>query len=214
MQEGAPDIQVAMAAHEHQGGGGVDGHADGGDDDHRPGGDVLRDAKPADRLPDNGAHRQQQQPGIGEGGQDGALAQPIGSPSGRGSPGHDHGRPGHEQPQDVRQIVAGIGQQGQGAGHQAGDRLGRHKGDVQAGADGEGCAKILGRMAVTVMTVAVMAMVGRPVIMVVMVVIVIVGHGTGSSTSCCGVIPGRTPDQHSTRLTGMPAARPPSAVSL
>jgi hypothetical protein len=50
--------------------------------------------------------------------------------------------------------VAGIGQQGQGAGHQASNSLGRHKGDIQSGADGEGRAKIPWRMAVTSVPVA------------------------------------------------------------
>jgi hypothetical protein len=98
----------------------------------------------AHRLPGDGPDRDQQHHGVGQRGQDRALAQAVGVAPGRGLLGQDHRAPGHEQAQHVRKVVAGVGQQGQRMGHQPGDGLGRHEADVQGRADREGPPKSLG----------------------------------------------------------------------
>jgi hypothetical protein len=165
------------AAHEHQGRGGVDHHAQAGDDHHRTGSGRFRRREAADGLPGDGADRDQQQDRVGQRGQDGALAQAVGAARARRALGQDDRAPGQDQAQDVRQVVAGVGQQGHGARVEADRHLGGDEDRVQGHADGEGPAHVLGRMVMAAgpMAMAVPMAVAMAMILMIMVVVVIIG---------------------------------------
>ena len=78
VQEGAPDVEIALAAaHEQQRRPAVDEDADRGDDHHGPAGHRLGLGEAADRLPRDDAERDQQQQRVDEGREDRRAAQTI-----------------------------------------------------------------------------------------------------------------------------------------
>ena len=79
------------------------------------------------------------------------------------------GAPGQQQPQDIAQIVPGVGDEGDRVRQHAENDLRDHERDVEHGRDGEGSAEIRRRVAVAVIVVAVVV----PVMMVVVIVVVI-----------------------------------------
>ena len=81
------------------------------------------------------------------------------------------GAPGQQQPQDIAQIVPGVGDEGDRVRQHAENDLRDHERDVEHGRDGEGSAEIRRRVAVA-MVVIVMAVV-VPVVTVVVIVVVI-----------------------------------------
>jgi hypothetical protein len=79
------------------------------------------------------------------------------------------GAPGQQQPQDIAQIVPGVGDEGDRVRQHAENDLRDHERDVEHGRDGEGSAEIRRRVAVAVIVVAGVV----PVMMVVVIVVVI-----------------------------------------
>ena len=91
---------------------------------HRQAGDRVRLGEARPGLVEDDQPDPEQEHGVGDGGQDLGAVEPERLAQG-GRTGGDPQRPErHPQPDDVRQHVAGIGEQGQRAGEQAADDLG------------------------------------------------------------------------------------------
>ena len=106
--------------------------------------------KTADRLGANRADRDEQEQRIGERREDRSLLQTISEPGRRRAPGHHRSRPGNNEPEHIRQIVAGVGQQRHRVGEEAVDCLDRKKAEVERDSDGERSAEIARRMRMAV----------------------------------------------------------------
>ena len=127
MKKHAAHIHVrALAADKHQGCDGVGDDAHGGDGHDDPGPDRLGLNHPMDRLNDNAARDEHQHYAVGQCGQDGRLAEPIGTSPFRGSAGQPGRAACQDQSQHIRQIMTRIGDQGGGVGEQPGDHLDLH----------------------------------------------------------------------------------------
>ena len=87
------------------------------------------------------------------------------------------GEPGQSQGQDIAQVVAGIGDQGHGIGHQAINYLDDDEGRIEDDADGEGTS-VAGRcMDVVPVTAGVLMIVVMVRSVVVIAVFVVMCHG-------------------------------------
>ena len=80
----------------------------------------------------------------------GRLLQTISEPRRSRAPGHHRSRPGNHEPEHIRQIVAGVGQQRHRVGKEAVDCLDRKKAEVERDSDGERSAEIARRMRMAV----------------------------------------------------------------
>ena len=191
VQEGAPGVEVVVPPAEHQGGGAVDQEAQGRDDHHRLAGDGLGGRQAPDRLPDNGAHGDQQQGAVGQGGQDGGLAQAVGPPVRRGPAGQGDSAPAQHQAEHVGEIVSGVGQQGEAVRPDPGDRLGDHEGEVQHCAYGVGAAEV---GAVVMVVAMAMPIVAR--IVVVVMIMMIMGVSRARMGRVAGCVVRHVPTSH------------------
>ena len=148
VEEGAPDVEVALAApHEEERRAEIDGDAHGGDPDDGAGGDRLGQDQALDRLDQDGAERDEQDDGVGERGQDRAALEAVRAPRRGQAPPQPDGAPGEGEAQNVAQIVAGVSHQRHRAREQAEDHLGRDVGEVEADAYREGEVVALRRAA-------------------------------------------------------------------
>ena len=140
----------------------VDGDADRGDDDHRLADDRFRRGEAPDRLPGDPADRHEQDDRVEQGGENGGTAQAIGVARGRALPGERARRPGDQQRQHVAQIVAGVGEQGDGVADDAIGGFDDDERDVERRANREGAPEAARSVRVSVrMSVAVMVIVMR-----------------------------------------------------
>ena len=143
VQERAAHVDVALApAGEQQRGGAVDDDADPGDDDHDQPGTGCGIEQPVDRLDQDRARGDQQQPGVGQRGEHRAGLVAVGEARVGRPRGHHRGAPGDQQAEHVRQVVPGVGEQRHRARQQAERRLDQHEGRIEHDADGERVAEI------------------------------------------------------------------------
>ena len=172
VQIGAANIEVAVAAaHEQQRGDAVDGDAERRDQNDGP---APRPAQappePIDRLDDDAADRDQQQPGVEQRRQDRGPAIAVGVPLRRLLLRQPRRAPRQQQRDHVGEIVNGVRNQGQRVGGIAEDQLGNDERGIERGADGERPAEIVRRVAVAGVTMGMIMRVG------VIVMSVIVRH--------------------------------------
>ena len=83
------------------------------------------------RFPNDGAGSEHQQKAIDEGGEDRGLAEPVGAMLAAGPARQPGGAAGQGQAQNVRQVVARVGEQGGGVGEIASDGFRQHKGQIE-----------------------------------------------------------------------------------
>ena len=107
----------------------------------------------ADGLGADRSDGDQQEQGVDQRGEDRRFLQAVGEARRRGAPGHHRAGPGDDQPEHVRQIVAGVGQQRHRIGEEAEDRFGDHEPEVERDADREGAAEVCRRVRVAVIVV-------------------------------------------------------------
>ena len=101
----------------------VDEQADGRDRQHRDAGDRMRRTEPLPGLGEDVAGHRRQHQGVGECGEDLDPVVPVG-PAGRWPTLRElHGGQGQDQAGDVRQHVAGVGEEREAAGEEAGRDL-------------------------------------------------------------------------------------------
>ena len=108
----------------------------------------LRIAEPLDRLERDGADRDEQENGVEQSRQDRRAAQSEGKMRAALALRQRRRAPRQQQPEHVRQIVAGVGQQGDRIGHQPVKGLDRDEAQIEDDADQEGAAEILRGMIV------------------------------------------------------------------
>ena len=113
VQIGPARVQVAvLVAHEHQGGAQVDDEADCGDTHDQPAHHRGRFGQAADGFEGDGPAGEDQQQGVGEGGQHRGLAVAIGLARSACAPRQPGRTAGHGQAHHIGQIVPRIGHQG------------------------------------------------------------------------------------------------------
>ena len=148
VQIGSANVDVVLATPgEEKRSRAINKNADRSDDDHHfaVGRGWMEEA--ADRFGANRPDCDEQEQRIGQRSEDGSFLEAIGE-AGRGSPlGRKRGRPGDDQPQDVRKIVASIGQERHGIGDKSVNGLNHDKADVEADADRKALPKSSGAWA-------------------------------------------------------------------
>ena len=120
----------------------VDDDADPGNHDHRHALDRRGVEQPVDRLEQDRAERHQQQPGVGQRGEDRARLVAVGEARVRRSRGHVGCAPGDQQAEHVRQVVPRIGDQRHRARQQPERRLDQHERRVEQHPDRERAAEV------------------------------------------------------------------------
>ena len=127
VQEGAADVEIAVAAaHEEEGGATVDQDADAGDPDHRHAGDLRGRVEAAHRFHQDAADAHQQQSGVDQRGHDRGAAEPVAAARGRLAPAKPRRTPGQHETRYVGEVVGGIGQQGERVGGETENDFGHH----------------------------------------------------------------------------------------
>ena len=161
VQIGAANIEVAVAAaHEQQRGAAVDDDAERRDQNDGPARDRRRLSQAIDRLDDDAADRDQQQPGIEQRRQDRGPAIAVGMPLRRLLLRKPRRAPCQQQRDHVGEIVNGVRNQRQRIGGVAEDQLGNDERGIERGADGERPAEIVRRMAVAGVTMGMIMRMG------------------------------------------------------
>ncbi len=169
VQIGAANIEVAVAAaHEQQRGAAVDGDAKRRDQNDGQPRDRRRLRQAIDRLDDDAADRDQQQPGIEQRRQDRSPAIAVGVPLRRLLLRKPRRAPRQQQRNHVGEIVNGVRNQRQRVGGVAEDQFRNDERGIERGADGERPAETIRRVAVAGVTMGMI----MPVGMIVMSVIV------------------------------------------
>ena len=149
VQIGAADIEVAVAAaHEQQRRAAIDDDAERCDRHDGPAGDRRRLLQAVDRLDDDAADRDQQQPGIEQRRQDRGPPVAIGVPLRRLLLRQPRRAPCQQQRDHVGEIVNGVRNQRQRVGGIAEDQFGDDEAGIERGADGKRPAETVRRMAV------------------------------------------------------------------
>ena len=173
VQEGALDVDVALGAGGEQPcGDAVHEDADRGHDHHGLAGDRCRLTEALDRLPGDGADRDEQEHRVEQGREDRRALHPVSVARARGTLGQRHGDPGHHEAEHVREIVAGIGQQGDRVREYPVGRLDGDEADVQGDADGERLPEARRGVRVS-RSMRMPAMVPMPMVSVVVVVMIL-----------------------------------------
>ena len=128
--------------HEKQGGSAIDQDADGGDDHHRFRRDRFGGSKSLRGFQRNGPHRDQEDDGVGERGQNRGGAKAVSVARARRSARGGARAPGQQKAEDVAEIVSGVRKQSHRVPDYAVNRLEANEGDIQARPDGEGEPKV------------------------------------------------------------------------
>jgi len=103
--------------------------------------------EPQHRLPGDRTDREQQQHGVEQRRENRRAAEAIGVARRRRAPGQHACNPGNGEPENVGEVVPGVGHQRHGIGEHAVSELDRDEGQVEADADGEGHAEAGGSVA-------------------------------------------------------------------
>ena len=92
---------------------------------------------PVDRLDDDGAHGDEEDPRVRDGGEDGEPTHAVGAARRRLAAGEDGAGPGQDQGEDVAEVVACVGDEREGVGADAESQLGDDERHVEPDPDGE-----------------------------------------------------------------------------
>ena len=107
--------------------------------------------------------------GVGQRHQDRAALQPVGVARRRATLDQRRRAPRHHQAQNVAQIVAGVGQQGERVGDDAIGRLDDDEADIEGDADGKGAVVVRRPVAVRMTMGVAVRLAGRVIVVVVLV---------------------------------------------
>ena len=160
MQESGAPVHVATA-HEKQRGPGIHPDPEERHPEHQAGGHGMRRAEALQAFQRDPAGHQQQQHGIAEGSKDARAVKAVSAPTRGRPPGEAHRTPGDEQPEHIREIMSGIGNEGERAAKQAGHPLGQREAQVQQRGGEEALLGGGRAMAVTARAMRVAVFVGR-----------------------------------------------------
>ena len=149
MQVRAAHVHIALAAaHEHQGGAGVNGNAHRRNQHHDIAGDRKRIEQTVYRFEDDAPARRHEDERVRQRRQNRRALQTPGETRARRPSGQREAAPGNQQPRHIRQIVAGISEQRHRIDPQTGRGLDADISKIEHHPDGKGPAEIWRRMAV------------------------------------------------------------------
>lgn len=145
VKEGAADIEVVLASgHEEHGSGAIDEDADAGHPCDGAGLDACGMTQTGNGLPCDAADANEEQEGVGQGGEDGGAFETVGVALGSGTFCKHGGDPRKHEAKDVAEIMARVREQGEGVGEEPGDDFDGDEGRVERDADEEGASEVLG----------------------------------------------------------------------